>query len=181
MADNGGFMRKFAFLWALGLFAIIAAPAGARLWKPTPAELASDYTQIFHSRGDARVSIQWIPGAVGTGVLRQLLDEYVVISITHIMHPGGSPEWLDVDGVQVTDASGQPLKEIAPDAIDPFLVRFISAIQGTLRQGTQGRGKMKFLVFEPGPVQACAKGGLVVIYEGEHYTFDTPIPGCPAP
>jgi len=172
-------MRRGALLWALGLSAIIATPAGARLWKPTPAELASDYTQIFHTKGDGRVSIQWIPGAVGTGVLRELLDRYVVISITHIIHPGGRAEWLDVDGVQVTDASGQPLKEIAPNAIDPFIVRFISAIQGTMRQGTQDR-KMKMLVFEPGSVQACAKGGLVVIYEGERYTFDTPIPGCPA-
>src|SRR3954463_1732972 len=163
-------MRRFALLWALGLTAIIAAPASARLWKPSSQQLAADYATIMHNKGTAggRVTIQWIAGPGTTRGLQQTLDKYVVIAVSHVMqNPTGLSEWLDVDGVQVTDANGQALKEIAPDAIVPTLVGFISGVQATQRQSTQGKGKMKILVFEPGPVQSCVKGGLVVVYEGE--------------
>ena len=36
------------------------------------------------------------------------------------------------------------------------------------------------LVFQPGSVRACGQGGLVVLYAGERYIYDTPMPGCEA-
>ena len=48
-----------------------------------------------------------------------------------------------------------------------------------MKQGTQGKGIVAWGVWEAGSVTACQKGKLVVSYEGEAYSFDTPLPGCP--
>lgn len=162
----------------------LAAPASARLWKPTPQQLAADYTTITHNKGGTagRVLLQWIAAPAMTGNLQQVMEKYVVLNIIHtVVAPGGLTEWQDIEGVAVTDAAGEALKEVPSDAVPPLLVSLIAANDATLRQSTQGKAKSKILVFEAGAVHACAKGGLVVTFEGERYTFDTPVPGCAAP
>jgi len=44
--------------------------------------------------------------------------------------------------------------------------------------GPMGQG-FRWFVFEGGAVHACETGGLSVAYDGETYTYETPIPGCP--
>ena len=44
-----------------------------------------------------------------------------------------------------------------------------------------GKGKMRWSIYETGTVSACQPGKLVVIYDGESYSFDTPMPGCVKP
>lgn len=175
-------MKARTVVLALGGVLALAMPVSARLWKPTPAQLAADYTTISHNKGGTggRITIQWIaPPVITAGNLAQVLDKLVVISVTHtVVAPGGLPEWEDIEGVEVTDAAGQALKQVPDDAIPPTLVSLIAAADATLRQSTQGKGKSKMMVFEAGAVHACTKGGLVVAFEGERYTFDTPIPGC---
>lgn len=41
-----------------------------------------------------------------------------------------------------------------------------------------GQGTHWF-VFEANNVHSCGVGGLAVPYDGELYTYQTPIPGCP--
>jgi hypothetical protein len=45
----------------------------------------------------------------------------------------------------------------------PVIVGFLARMDATMNQSTQGRGKQKVLVFQPGSVRACGKGGLVVL------------------
>jgi hypothetical protein len=42
-----------------------------------------------------------------------------------------------------------------------------------------GQG-MRIFAFDNGGVHACSKGGISIPYDGEVYTYATPIPGCPA-
>jgi len=103
----------------------LAAPASARLWKPTPQQLAADYTTITHNKGGTagRVLLQWIAAPAMTGNLQQVMEKYVVLNIIHtVVAPGGLTEWQDIEGVAVTDAAGEALKEVPSDAIPPLLV-----------------------------------------------------------
>jgi len=171
-------------LIAASLAILLAAPASARLWKPTQEQVLADYVTITHNKGaDGRVILGWLTSQmVPSPTLKQILDKYVVISIMRTRQaPGGPVTWDDVQGVQLSDGNGQPLKEVQPDAIPPMLVGLIAASDATMRQNSLGKGKVTWSVWEAGSVAACQKGKLVVSYEGEAYNFDTPLPGCAKP
>jgi hypothetical protein len=164
------------------LIALLATPATARLWKPTQEQLTADYVAINHNKGtDGRVLLTWMTSLMVPSVpLKQLLDKYVVVSIMRTRQvPGGPVTWDDVQGVQLSDGNGQPLKEVQPDAIPPLLVGLIAASDANIRQNSLGKGKVTWSVWESGSIAACQKGRLVVNYDGEAYSFDTPLPGCP--
>jgi hypothetical protein len=57
----------------------------------------------------------------------------------------------------------------------------IASSDATLRQSTQGKAKVYWSVWEAGAVNACGRGKLVVSYQGEAYSYDTPLPGCAKP
>jgi hypothetical protein len=169
---------------ALLAAALLATPATARLWKPTPQQLIADYVTINHNKGaEGRVLLGWMASpVVAAPALKPLLDKYVVISIIHTRQAtDGQVTWDRVQGVQVSDGDGQPLKEVASDAIPPMLVGLMAASDASMKQGTQGQGKVYWSVWETGSIAACQKGRLVVNYDGEAYSFDTPLPGCTKP
>jgi hypothetical protein len=178
---SGGVMRALvSFLaFALLLFAM-AVPASARLWKPTPAQQVVDYLTITHNLPGDNVLIAWMASPlVVVPTIKPLLDKYVVLSIAHTRKaPDGTTSWDDVQGVHVSDAAGQALKEVTPDQIPPTLVGMIATAEATMRQTTQGKAKVYWSVWEAGPVNACQRGKLVVNYNGESYSYDTPVPGC---
>ena len=164
------------------LATLLATPATARLWKPTPEQVTADYVTITHNKGtEGRVILGWMTSLVVPSVaLKQILDKYVVVSVMHTRQaPGGPVTWDDVQGVQLSDGNGQPLKEVQTDAVPPMLVGLIAASDATMRQNSLGKGKVSWTVWEAGSVAVCQKGRLVVNYDGEAYSFDTPLPGCP--
>ena len=176
----------FAPLIGLGLIAaaLLAPAAQARLWKPTPEQLGADYVSLVHIKGtDGRVAINWLASSViPSPALKQILEKYVVLSIVRTRPAtGGGATWDEVQGVQVSDGNGQPLKEVPADSRPPTLVGVIATSEAALRQSTQGQGKIYWGIWEAGAVSACQKGKLVVNYEGEAYSFDTPLPGCAKP
>jgi len=161
---------------------LLVSPAMARLWKPTPDQLAADYVTINHNKGtEGRVVVSWMASSViPSPALKPILDKYIVLSIVHTRQAVGGPvTWDEVQGVQVSDGNGQALKEVSADAMPPTLVGVIAASDVTLRQSTLGKGKVYWSVWEAGSVGSCQKGKLVVTYDGEAYSFDTPLPGCP--
>ena len=173
-------------LIGLGLIAaaLLAPAAQARLWKPTPEQLGADYVSLVHIKGtDGRVAINWLASSViPSPALKQILEKYVVLSIVRTRPAtGGGATWDEVQGVQVSDGNGQPLKEVPADSRPPTLVGVIATSEAALRQSTQGQGKIYWGIWEAGSVSACQKGKLVVNYEGEAYSFDTPLPGCAKP
>jgi hypothetical protein len=175
--------REIAFVLSLTLACI--GPAAARLWNPTPVEMAQDYSSIVHNKGPAggRVLIQWLsaPG-FPAGAMQATFDKYVVIIVGHTTtSPAGTMEHHEIGAVEVTGLSGEALKEIPPNDIPPGIVGMLAGLEATMRQSSQGRGKMKSLVFVGTTVRACEKDGLAVTYAGERYVFETPMPGCVKP
>ena len=163
---------------------LLVTPATARLWKPTPEQVTSDYTTISHNKGtEGRVVLSWMTSLMAPGpALKQILDKYVVISIMHTRQQLGGPvTWDDIQGVQLSDGNGESLKQVPMDAIPPTLVGLMAASDASVRQNSLGKAKVAWSIWEPGSISACQKGKLVVTYDGEAYSFDTPLPGCPKP
>jgi hypothetical protein len=166
----------------LALAGLSAMPAAARLWKPTPQQAAIDYTVISHNKGaDGRVIVQWVASTAMTGpTMQQLMDKYVVISVAHSRQgASGVTTYDDIEGVQVTDGQGNALKQVPDDQIPPSLVGMFATSDAIMRRNTQGTGKQRWSVYESGSVHPCGPGKLQVTYDGETYTWDTPLPGCP--
>jgi hypothetical protein len=180
-------VRGFAKIVGLGILVLASlvpsGPSAARLWKPTPEQLATDYVSLNHIKGtEGRVAISWLSSQVfPSPALKQILEKYVVISIVHTRSSASGVTWDEVQGVQLSDGSGQALKEVPADSRPPTLIGVIASSEAAMRQTTQGQGKIYWGVWEAGSISACQKGKLVVNYDGEAYTFETPLPNCAKP
>jgi hypothetical protein len=167
--------------FVLLLFAM-AAPASARLWKPTPQQQVADYLSITHNKSDGRVDIVWLAAPMVAITAKPIIDKYVVITIGRIRRgPDGAVIWDDVQGVQVSDGAGNALKEVSADQMPPLLIGMIATAEAAARQNSQGKSKVFWGVYEAGTVNACQRGKLNIVFEGETYSFDTPVPGCDSP
>ena len=188
MATN----RKSQVRWraALALFgfvfgATLSGFATARPWKPTPDALALDYAEIIDHRG-ARdfVVVLWIVPqmlTVASEETRELLDKYATVGIVHAhLHIGGTASFDEIDEVRAVDGDGNALVLLTGDNIPPATQSSLTTMQGVLKKmiGPMGEGT-RWLVFDAGAVRSCEKGRLSISYDGETYTYDTPIPGCP--
>lgn len=174
----------FAFVWLLLTHA--GLPAAARPWKPTPQALAVDYAEIIHQRGsrDLVMVIWLVPQMLGVASeeTRELLDKFALIGVVHgHMLVGGTMSYDSIGELQAADADGNALAPLAGDNIPPTAQGAVTTLQGVMKKmiGPMGEG-IHWFVFEAGAVHSCEKGGLAIAYDGETYTYDTPIPGCPA-
>lgn len=161
-------------------------PAAARPWKPTPQALATDYAQITHQRGarDVVVVLWLVPQMmpVVSEEAREFLDKYAVIGVGHgHMSIGGAMTFDDIAGVQASDGGGNALVLLSGDSIPPMAQAMLVGLQGVFQKsfGALGQG-FRWFVFEAGAVHSCESGTLSIAYDGETYTYETPIPGCPA-
>jgi hypothetical protein len=165
------------------LLAAAVSPGFCRVWKPSTAMLAVDYTQIRDNRSKGEVVLVWwiVPQWVQNAQMQQLLDKYVVIVVAHGKPSiGGTFTFEDVDTLLVyADGDAKPLTRLTGDSIPPALAGFLATFGSGLRQsaGALGEGVHVF-VFAGNSVHACNPGGLAVPFAGETYTFKTPIPGC---
>ena len=171
-------MRALVSFLAL---ALLVAPTSARQWKPTPQQQAADYLTITHNMPAETGLIAWMASPlVPAPTVKPLLDKYVVLSIAHTRRAvDGTTSWDDIQGVQASDGKGQALKEVPSDQIPPTLVGMIASAEATMRQNSQGKAKPYWSVWEAGTINACQRGKLIVNYNGESYSYDTPVPGCP--
>lgn len=162
------------------LLLVMAMPVSARLWKPTPQQQIADYLSISHNKSDGSMVMVWMASPLVAGAAKPLMDKYVVLSVIRTRRGAdGATVWDDVQGVQVSDGNGNPLKEVPSDQTPPLLVGMIASAEAAMRQNSQGKSKAYWGVYEAGPISACQRGKLVVNFEGESYSYDTPIPGCP--
>ena len=169
------------------LSAMAAFPAQARLWKPQGEALAQDYTVITDVRKSHDIiTIFWLasPLTPDSPAAKLILDRYVIIGVAHVKQDSvtGRMESTALDAVEAVDGAGTALTLLEGDKIPPTVAAVITGVGGMMRQsmGVMGTG-MRFFAFEAGSIQACNKGKLSISYVGETYTYDTPIPGCPAP
>jgi hypothetical protein len=178
--------RMLAALACLSIaMGAMCTPADARLWKPKSTDLALDYSEIVDNRGGGEIVISWwfAPPAVGQyPAAKDMLDRYVVVGLAHShMSPGGEMVF-ETDAVATAkDGSGNTLNQIPTDKLPPMVSGSLMTMEGMLKQsiGAMGNG-IHWMVFDNGALHACSKSGLSIQYAGETYTYETPIPGCPA-
>lgn len=177
------------FGWGASLMGLAAAvmltvSADARPWKPSPSAVAQDYLQIQQMKpGGELVVLMWIaPPMIDVPAAKELLEKYVVIAIVHgRTGPAGTLLFDDIPDLQALDGAGKPLHLYTEADMPADMAQGVQALQGVVRQalGAMGKG-MTFFVFDGSKVKACTKGKLTIPYDGEDYTYETPIPGCPA-
>ena len=178
-------LRSAAFvsLAALGFL----APASARQWNPDSRGASLDYTQILHSKGGGEAVIVWwvVPetfaGDANSQIIRDVLARYVVIGIAHGRPvAGGGMAFDNIADLKIADQTARTLSPLAANTTPPEVTQAISALQALGRQslGPLGTG-LRWFVFDGSTIHACTPGKMSVPYDGETYTYDTPIPGCP--
>jgi hypothetical protein len=178
-------MRTLAVILVGACVAFSSSSALSRPWKPTPAQIASDYASINHNRGNGDfVTIGWWAPTARPGTqIRSLLERYFLISVTHshlnLGEPAAGLRFDNIDTLEVRDESGNALSPLEQDTLPPADIGLLSTFEAGYRNGQGPRGKgTKFFVFDAGAVRACEKGGISVPYDGETYTWEAPFPGC---
>jgi len=170
------------------LTCITLSSASSRVWKPTPHALARDYASIQDNRGKGEIIVlMWFvpqmvePGATGAAALTATLQKYVVIVVVHgrLDPTSGAMSFDEIDALEASDRNEKPLTPVRRDTLPPATTGMLVAMETLFRQsfGAMGKG-MKMFIFEAGTINSCKKGLLSVPFDGETYTWETPIPGC---
>jgi hypothetical protein len=148
--------------------------------------MAEDYAEIIDNRGSGDIVIVFwfVPQMMGQEypAARDLLDQYILIGVVHGHGTaGGTVNFDEAATLDVKNANGKSLTLLEGDRVPPAVAGMVTAMSGVMRQsiGAMGQG-MHFLVYDNGGTHACQKGQLSVAYQGETYTYNTPIPGCKA-
>lgn len=154
----------------------VFSPAYSRQWKPTPVQMASDYSGIEHAKGKGDfVNIRWwaVPAVQPGTPLARLLEKFVVISVVHfhIQQSTGTVTFDDIATLAARDSNNMPLTLMSRSALAPAAIGAVTSFKASLRQSIGKLGdNTKFFIFDAGKVRACEKGGISVPYDGETYT-----------
>ena len=181
-------MKSTAILLALAGIVLAGAPSQARTWNPQGVTLAQDYSVIVDNRPNKEiVMLMWLssPLVQNSPTAQALLDKYIILGVVHGKQDvGGKVDFDSQLSLTAKDSQGSALKSISGDQVPPTVQAAVVAFGGVMKQslGAMGQG-MQFFVFEAGDnLRACgSKGRLTASFAGTDYTYDTPIPGCPAP
>ncbi len=179
--------RKFYPPW-LTIFALLAtaSPAQSRIWSHDPVSLAQDYAIITdnRSKGDLAMIIWLAPPIISdtpaNQAARELLDKYVTIGVVHAyVTQEGTTSFDQITVPEVRDKARALLKLLDPGAIPPAMVGALATLQSIFSRtfGAFGNG-IQWFTFDGETVHACRPGGMSVLFAGETYTYDTPVPGC---
>jgi hypothetical protein len=180
-----------ATVLALCFVMLLVTPSSARPWKPRPEIVARDYGLILDNRSNnEQVLIMWVvrpglsapPGSPGAAVLDATFDEHVVIFLSHShLNPGTAESTFEtVNSLNAMDWQQRSLKPLSREKLSPASNGVLTTMEQAMRQAYGKMGEhFNGFVFEAGAVRACEQGGLAVLYAGETYTWETPIPGCP--
>jgi len=145
---------------------------------------AQDYSLISDSRDPHDIKmIFWLsPPIVPDGPARAILDHYVIVGVVRgHLSPVETASFDAVDTLKATDGGGTPLRLLTGDDIPPTLNGAVTTMTSVFSQllGPFGKG-FHWFVFDAGSVHPCGDGGLSIPFADEVYTYQTPIPGCPA-
>jgi hypothetical protein len=164
----------------------LASPASSRLWKASPSQIAGDYATINHNRGNGDfVTIIWFASPMATpgSQIATTFEKYVVIGVVHshtnFNQPAAGIAFDDIKTLEVRDERGNPLTPVLEKELPIGSLGGLAGYEAGYRRGFGPRGNgIKFFLFDAGMVRACEKGGIVVPFDGETYTWETPFPGC---
>ena len=171
-----------AFL-SLAVFLLSSSSAWARMWKPSARAVAQDYAQIIDDRSNGDIIIVWwlVPQMFDNKAAQDIMSKNAIFGVLKArISSDVTFSFAEVDHLDVERSDGTRLTPLSSDQFPPAVAGTLAALEAGLRQGlgVMGRG-IRWFVFDGTNVDSCAKGDLSVLFAGEVYTFDTPIPGCP--
>jgi hypothetical protein len=114
-------------------------------------------------------------------VIQDVLSRYVVLGIAHgRTATTGQMSFDAIADLRIADSTARSLASLPPNAMPPEVAQTIAGLQALARQslGPIGQG-IRWFVFDGSTIHACSSGKMSVPFDGETYTYDTPIPGCP--
>ena len=156
----------------------------ARQWKPILSDQATEYTQIFDNRSpEEKVMIYWVaPETVNDcpAEIESILRGYLLVAVYHLrLSSLGKVTFQTPNGVQVKTASGKARQPLVQDTLPHAVIDLISSIQSPLSEalGHLGRG-IRWYIFDGKGIDSCQEGVFWIVYAGEQYRYETPIPGC---
>lgn len=160
--------------------------AEARQWRTTAQAAANDYLIITDGRApNDIVLLMWMASPLlppnSDETARRLLDQYVIIGVAHMhLSPAAESSFDNITALTAGTSTQPALKAISPADMPPTLQGISVALTGAFKQalGRFGEGT-KWFYFDSAGLDACKGGRLSVPYDGEVYTFDLPVPGCP--
>jgi len=171
----------------LALVSLTMTPGLGRQWNPDARGAALDYTQIVHAKAPGEVVVVWwvtpqaFPPGVTDPVIQDVLSRYVVLGIAHgRTGTTGQMSFDQIADLRIADSTARSLAALPSNAMPPEVAQTIGGLQALGRQslGPIGQG-LRWFVFDGSTIHSCAAGKFSVPLEGETYTYDTPIPGCP--
>lgn len=181
-------MKNWLVLSAVAI-SLFAAPTDARQWRPSPDPHAAalDYTQIVDTKPNGQFVLMWwvVPEIFApmpnTQTLLSVLSRYVVVGVAQ-GRPGanGAMTMDTVPPVQIADQTGRGYAPLADNALPADVTQAISILQAISRQSPLGpiAQGIHWFVFQADTIHSCAPGKVSVPFDGEPYTYDTPVPGC---
>jgi hypothetical protein len=171
----------------LAVAGLTITPASARQWNPDARGAALDYSQIVHAKSPGEVVVVWwvtpeaFPPGVNNQVIQDVLSRYVVLGIAHGRTSNtGQMSFDPFADLRIADSTARSLAPLSANAMPPEVMQTIGGLQALARQslGPIGQG-IRWFVFDGSTIHACSPGKMSVPLDGETYTYDTPIPGCP--
>lgn len=181
-------LRAMIVATATALAAATASEtAEARMWSKDPAAQALDYLMIQDQRGTKEtVIVLWLssalipdssPNAVNA---KALLDKYMLIATLHAqLKTDGTFTPIEGEPVEARGVDGGPLPQLDEATQPPAIVGALATVQSLFTKMLGPFGKsVHWTVFDGSNTKPCGNGGFRVVYAGETYTYDTPIPGC---
>lgn len=170
------------FLVLAVAFGGAATSAQARQWKPSLQAQVSDYLEILDQREGHFILVWWLasPMIPNNPTAAALFDKYVVIVALHAeMDAAAVASYQKIASLDVEDGNHQALTPVPEDKVPPTLTGALAAMGAAFKQLLGAMGQhVQYFVYESGGVNACRHGRLFVYYNGESYSYDTPIPGC---
>jgi hypothetical protein len=93
----------------------------------------------------------------------------------------GAITYGNVDSITLTDASGAPMRMLSSNEMPPTVAALLTGMEGIFAKAMGPLGQnFHWLVFDGSKIKSCAQNaGFTVNFADEHYTYVTPIPGCP--
>ncbi|MBL6945632.1 MAG: hypothetical protein ISR47_03240 [Rhodospirillales bacterium] len=160
--------------------------ADARSWRSSPQDLAREYLIIQDQRAENEiVLVVWlapalIPNDPESRAARDSLGRYGVIGVIHArMNDLGEFSFLAANDVKIRISGGAAKRALSRDSIPPVALAGVEAVRSIFEKalGPMGNGT-HWHVFDTSSLDSCDNGQLAVLFAGEKYTYDTPIPGC---
>lgn len=174
-------LAAFLLVFAMAL-SNASTPAQARTWKPSLEVQTREYLEILDERDGNFIMVWWLasPMVPHSPSAAALFDKYVVIMALHAkLSANGSVSYTHIESLDVQDGDRRALAPVGEDKVPPTLTGVLSTMGAVLKQVLGAMGQhVQYFVFESGGINACRHGRLFVNYNGESYSYDTPIPGC---